>query len=104
MQKRKNQCQARRINDQMQCGLCGLTWDVNDPAEPDCDPRRDFRTRRARLLVSLEKEAQEAIKTGFPDVLAQDIANQMDKAYKANGGGFGGMQAAYRVMLDMVNV
>jgi len=29
-------CEARQYSDQMQCGRCGLAWDVNDPDEPDC--------------------------------------------------------------------
>lgn len=104
MEKRKNHCQARRVNDQMMCHLCGMAWDITDPERPDCDPQRDFRTRKARLLTAFEKEAQEAAKTAFPEVLSEDVRNQMDKAYRANGEGSGGMQAAYRVLLDMVSV
>jgi hypothetical protein len=29
-------CQARRYSDQMHCGRCGLTWDINDPEPPTC--------------------------------------------------------------------
>lgn len=29
-------CGARRCNDEMQCGACGLSWDVNDPEPPEC--------------------------------------------------------------------
>lgn len=45
-------CRSRRYSDQMQCGPCGLTWDVNDPDPPKCpfterpapaaEPERDF--------------------------------------------------------------
>lgn len=31
-------CKARQYNDQMQCGRCGLAWDVNDPEPPACRP------------------------------------------------------------------
>lgn len=34
----KNGCSARRVNEQMQCGKCGLAWDVNDPEPPQCRP------------------------------------------------------------------
>lgn len=34
---RKN-CKARQHSDQMQCGKCGLAWDVNDPEPPACRP------------------------------------------------------------------
>lgn len=29
-------CAARRQNDQMACGPCGVTWDLNDPEPPSC--------------------------------------------------------------------
>ncbi len=29
-------CQARQYSDQMQCGKCGLAWDVNDEDPPEC--------------------------------------------------------------------
>lgn len=32
-------CQARRYGDQMQCGQCGLSWDVSDAERPACDPQ-----------------------------------------------------------------
>lgn len=39
-------CKARQYSDQMQCGLCGLAWDVNDPEPPECKP--DTRTHAER--------------------------------------------------------
>lgn len=32
-------CQARQYSDQMCCGRCGLSWDVNDTDPPKCSPR-----------------------------------------------------------------
>lgn len=29
-------CKARQYSDEMQCGRCGLCWDVNDPDPPKC--------------------------------------------------------------------
>ena len=29
-------CQAIRQGDQMQCGSCGVQWDINDPDPPPC--------------------------------------------------------------------
>lgn len=29
-------CAARQYSDQMHCGKCGLTWDMNDPEPPRC--------------------------------------------------------------------
>lgn len=31
-----NTCRARRVNDQMQCGQCGLQWDIDDADRPRC--------------------------------------------------------------------
>lgn len=37
-------CEARQYSDQMQCGRCGLAWDVNDPEPPRCRTAADQRT------------------------------------------------------------
>lgn len=29
-------CVARQYSDQMSCGRCALTWDMNDPEPPEC--------------------------------------------------------------------
>jgi len=29
-------CKAIRMNDEMQCGYCGLTWALDDPEPPTC--------------------------------------------------------------------
>lgn len=29
-------CEARRCNDQMQCGQCGTAWDIDDQDPPRC--------------------------------------------------------------------
>ena len=42
-------CQARQYGDQMCCGKCGLTWDVNDPEPPEC--RKEGEGRRAYLAA-----------------------------------------------------
>jgi hypothetical protein len=31
-------CAARRSDNTMMCGKCGLQWDFNDPEKPDCNP------------------------------------------------------------------
>jgi len=43
-------CQARRYGDQMQCGQCGLSWDVSDAERPACDPQR----KASKVLPSIE--------------------------------------------------
>lgn len=35
-EKRVAHCEARQHSDQMFCGACGLAWDVNDLAPPQC--------------------------------------------------------------------
>lgn len=45
-------CQARQYSDQMQCGACGLQWDINDPEPPACGRSVDAVTAmRERLEV-----------------------------------------------------
>lgn len=39
-------CKAKRYNDQMICGRCGLQWDVNDPKPPKCLTDRQLGTQR----------------------------------------------------------
>jgi len=34
-----NNCKARQYSDQMYCGHCGVTWDVNDPDPPVCSTK-----------------------------------------------------------------
>ena len=33
-------CKAKRCNDEMHCGKCGLVWDIKDPEPPRCKPER----------------------------------------------------------------
>lgn len=37
-------CKARQFSDEMICGECGLTWDVNDPEPPLCPAERPKET------------------------------------------------------------
>jgi hypothetical protein len=47
-------CNAIRSGDQMQCGRCGLSWDVNDPDRPACNPiNMAKRAQRERSLWKL---------------------------------------------------
>jgi hypothetical protein len=36
----RKQCQAIAYGDSTMCHTCGLAWDTNDPARPNCDPDR----------------------------------------------------------------
>ena len=37
----RSKCYPVQFSDQIVCGKCGLTWDVNDPAPPRCKEARD---------------------------------------------------------------
>lgn len=39
-------CRARRVNDQMQCGFCGLSWDLDDKEPPACNLEHPLRVRQ----------------------------------------------------------
>lgn len=41
-------CKAIQYSDQMQCGACGLVWDVNDPDPPECNPIKRTHAERWR--------------------------------------------------------
>ena len=49
-------CKARRYNDEMQCGQCGLTWDIKDNNPPICELDIMHKTRlkmKTQLKLSL---------------------------------------------------
>ena len=47
-------CNAVRQGDQMQCGRCGLAWDVDDKDRPKCNPvNMAARAQRDRSLWKL---------------------------------------------------
>lgn len=41
-----NKCEAKQYSDQMCCGRCGLTWDVNDPEPPKCLTTEQVKAQR----------------------------------------------------------
>lgn len=100
MPKRHN-CQARQYGDQMICAPCGLNWDVNDPEPPECR-KVDRRLKVAKESVKFESKPREPGR--LPDKLPDDVATEMVKTYQANGGHGAGMQAAYRLFLDRVEL
>ena len=103
MPKRHN-CQARQYSDQMICAPCGLNWDVNDPEPPEC--RKNIKRAIARV-AKIEEEA--APLKSLPVMLPDEVAVEMVKTYQANArdgikGQIAGMQAAYRLFLDRVEL
>lgn len=94
-------CQARQYGDQMMCAPCGLNWDVNDPEPPECR-KVDRRLKSVKEFVKLESKPSEPGR--LPDKLPDDVAAEMVKTYQANGGHRAGMQAAYRLFLDRVEL
>lgn len=103
MPKRHN-CQARQYSDQMLCAACGLAWDMNDPEPPEC--HKNIKRAIARV-AKIEEEA--APLKSFPVMLPDEVAVEMVKTYQANArdglkGQIAGMQAAYRLFLDRVEL
>ena len=105
---RRPGCLARQYGDQIICAACGLTWDTNDTEPPEC------RTNIKRATAKVAKfEAETApLKSkapGLPLDLPDDVAAEMVKTYQANArdglkGQIAGMQAAYRLFLDRVEL
>lgn len=103
-------CLARQYGDQMICHACGLNWDTNDPEPPECK-KVDKRTKKAKeAAAGLDAAISHAkARQGLPHELPDDVAADMVKTYKANArdglkGQIAGMQAAYRVFLDRVEL
>lgn len=101
---RKNNCLARQMSDQMICDACGLVWDVNDPEPPTCG-KVDRRTKKVKALLS---EPQN-VPGRLPPSLSDELAAEMARVYHANaseglGGRIRGMHAAYRLLLDRVDL
>lgn len=99
--KRPHECQARQYGDQMICAACGLNWDTNDPEPPAC--------RKRSKRVKIEAAPLPLKPKGMPTELPVDVAAEMVKTYQANArdglkGQIAGMQAAYRLFLDRVEL
>lgn len=110
MSRRPHLCQARQYGDQMICAACGLNWDTNDTETPECR-KIDRRSKKAReAAVGLDAAMVHAkARRGIPDELPADVAAEMVKTYQANAmdglrGQIAGMQAAYRLFLDRVEL
>ena len=103
MPKRHN-CQARQYGDQFICAPCGLTWDTNELEPPEC--RKSI--KRGIAKVAKFEEATAPLKSKeparLPDKLPPDVAVEMVKGYQANGANMAGMQAAYRIFLDRMEL
>ena len=106
---KRHDCQARQYGDQMICAPCGLTWDTNDPEPPEC--RKNIKRAVARVAKIEEQTAPLKAKKApaFPHELPADVAVEMVKTYQANArdglkGQIAGMQAAYRLFLDRVEL
>ena len=106
---KRHNCHARQYSDQMICAPCGLNWDTNDPEPPEC--RKNIKRAVAKvakieaaLLPLKPKEPRR-----LPAMLPDDVAVDMVKTYQANArdglkGQIAGMQAAYRLFLDRVEL
>lgn len=86
-------CQARQVSDELQCGKCGLTWDVNDPDPPSCvgvmppitteldrlgdtytwRPSLDARTRPGHPTPGADAERNEQIERQTVDGILKDL-------------------------------
>lgn len=54
----RNGCQAIQYGDQMQCGRCGLSYDVNDEDPPECKQPAAGRQRGREVLDKLRDSLQ----------------------------------------------
>lgn len=108
MSKRPAECHARQFSDGMFCGVCGMTWDVNDTEPPPCR-KVDHRTSLVRAALTATKELDTPAPRRLPDELPAELALDMAVVFMVNKG-FGptsriaAMQAAYRLLLDRMEL
>lgn len=57
-------CEAVQVSDQMRCGRCGLSYDVNDPDPPDCKKPVEFIVRTPRGVFTDARLAYRLAKNG----------------------------------------
>lgn len=43
-------CKARRYNNSMMCGQCGLQWDFKDPEPPPCRPVKTVKNKKKQSI------------------------------------------------------
>lgn len=103
---KRHNCHARQESDQMRCVPCGLVWDMNDQEPPEC--RKNIK-RAVAKVAKIEAAPLPFKPKGIPTELPVDVAAEMVKTYQANAGDglkgqIAGMQAAYRLFLDRVEL
>ncbi len=89
-------CHARHYGDQIMCAPCGLNWDANDLEPPECR-KHDGRSKVVKLTKQME--VPNLAPKHLPDTLPLHVAAEMERAHKN-----GGMQAAYRIFLDRIDL
>lgn len=109
-------CEARQYSDQMQCGRCGLAWDMNDPEPPECRRQVDRRavpdrriTRAAERIepVLVERRFTPLVPVQMPaELIDTALAGEMARVYESHASNgdspVEAMQAAYRVLMGAV--
>lgn len=48
-------CKAVRINDEMCCDACGLTWDIKDPEPPECNISQHVLRRLKQMFNEVDE-------------------------------------------------
>lgn len=80
----RHACEALRQGDEMQCGRCGLTWAVDDPARPPCAPKIDKRAIPTRATTIAVKRLEEAVPVP-PTVKASASGSGLHVYWMASG-------------------
>jgi len=93
-------CEAQRCNDQMQCGRCGLAWDVADPEPPKCGRKIDRRAIPERAVTRAVTRMETApvplmLTARIYTELPADLAREMLREYRKGRDAVAGMQLAY---------
>lgn len=64
-------CEAKQYSDQMVCVRCRLTWDVNDPAAPQCDPITKIKIPTETMEQEFQTHYRRGYEAGYQAALAK---------------------------------
>lgn len=91
----RQSCEATQQGDQMQCGRCGLAWDVSDTDPPRCGPRIDKRAIPARTVTRAVGRVMSSsspmiprgaiVSIGVPDTVLDAMAREFNRYIGIHG-------------------
>lgn len=95
-------CEAKQYSDQMICGACGLSWDVNDQEPPDCKKTGGKGRSSGAPPDTQPPQRSRGLPAELPEAVAAEMFRTLQYARGTGSTGVEAMQRAYRLLLDRV--